>query len=337
MEQNNIRKESFEEFTKKIEKRLGEHYKKTAEITVCTTKKNNGIELTGVSIKGEGNMAPTIYLEKFFKEYENGKTLADVVREIVRIVDSHIQSCDFDVDGFCDYEKIKHKIVYRLISTDKNEALLREVPYIEYMDMSIIFYCSLNMNEYLNSSGDEEEGAGSIVIYNSHLEIWNKTVEEIYEQAKINTPKQFPAEILGIEELLMSMFKQEVYMKWRKDGASIDDEMVDVIAKALYNHAMGDIKGVPMYVLSNKQRRYGAATILYDKVLESFSIKSQHNFYILPSSIHEVILVGDDDKHDLENLKSMVCEVNRSQVPYEDILSDSVYYYDRELAKVIRM
>ena len=89
-----------------------------------------------------------------------------------------------------------------------------------------------------------------------------------------------------------------------------------------------------MYVLSNKARVQGAACILYPGILKDFAAAIRSDFYILPSSIHEVILLPAQGEEDREALKQMVREVNASQVEREEVLSDSVYYFDREQNKL---
>ena len=90
----------------------------------------------------------------------------------------------------------------------------------------------------------------------------------------------------------------------------------------------------PMYVLSNRTRVQGASCILYPNILKDFAAAVKSDFYILPSSVHEVILLPVQGDEDEEGLKRMVCEVNETQVEREEVLSDSVYYYSREREKL---
>ena len=85
---------------------------------------------------------------------------------------------------------------------------------------------------------------------------------------------------------------------------------------------------LPMKVLSNRQQLNGAACMLYPGVLDQIAAQMGCGFYILPSSVHEVILLPDRGEEDPGSLKSMVVQVNRTQVPREDILTDSLYCFD---------
>ena len=88
------------------------------------------------------------------------------------------------------------------------------------------------------------------------------------------------------------------------------------------------LAGNPLRVLSNVQRVQGASCMLYPGLLKQLAGKEENSFYILPSSIHEVILLTDRRMETPEQLKEMIAEVNRTQVAPEEVLSDSLYYYD---------
>ena len=90
-----------------------------------------------------------------------------------------------------------------------------------------------------------------------------------------------------------------------------------------------------MYVLSNRIRSYGSAAILYDRRLEGIGMYLKSNYYVLPSSIHEVIIIPEKAAPGKEPLSQMVGEINRTQVAEEEILSDHAYYYDREKKRLI--
>ena len=90
------------------------------------------------------------------------------------------------------------------------------------------------------------------------------------------------------------------------------------------------LKEIPMYVLSNRDRVFGAAGILYDRILSSAGARLEEDFYVLPSSVHEVILVPGHVAGSEKELHAMVHEVNHTQVEPEEVLSENVYHYDRK-------
>ena len=141
----------------------------------------------------------------------------------------------------------------------------------------------------------EERTSGSIPVRNSHLKNWEIDLKELCRLAMENTPRLFPQEIRRLEDLL---------------------EIEPV--------------GIPMYLISNTSGVYGAAAILYPSVLSELAERLDASLYLLPSSIHEFIAVPFCEKYKPEELREVVREINESQVPEEEYLSNEVYYYDRE-------
>ena len=91
---------------------------------------------------------------------------------------------------------------------------------------------------------------------------------------------------------------------------------------------------VPMYVLSNKSKLNGSGCLFYHNLLHNLCEKLECDLYILPSSIHEVILIPAYDHDSYDELTSMVKEVNSTQLSKEEILSDHVYFYSRETGQI---
>lgn len=144
---------------------------------------------------------------------------------------------------------------------------------------------------------EETEQIGSILMTRGQMEHYQWTEEELWRYAKINTPRLFPAEIRGIREVLGDLFLQ-------------DEEL-------------------PMLILSNNRGVNGASCILYQGVLEELAEKLREDYYVLPSSVHEVIAVPDRQASQ-EQLYEMVCSINRTHLSKEEVLSDAVYFYSRE-------
>ena len=92
-----------------------------------------------------------------------------------------------------------------------------------------------------------------------------------------------------------------------------------------------------MYVLSNKSRVEGAACMLYPNLIQDFAEAIQSSFYIIPSSIHELLLLPTKHFEESQEVTSMIQEINDTQVSVEEILSYSLYLYDREEQKIIKI
>lgn len=282
---------------REVEKRAGENYR----VKLNDVIKNNGVVLRGITLmQDDSNISPTIYLNPYYDAYENGDTtLGTVIDEVIDTYERNKINRSIDMKFFLNYETVRSRIIFKLINTEKNRELLRDVPYIPFHDLSIVFQCLVS---------EERFGNASILIHNVHLQLWKVNARELYECALENTPLLQGYELADMDTVLEEM----------KALGGIDDEEIEDMQQE-----------VPMYVLSNKSRINGASCILYKDILKDFAMVVDKDLYVLPSSIHEVILLPSDGTQESEQLKEMVREINQSQVEKEEVLSDSVYYYRR--------
>lgn len=298
-----------------------------------SVRKNNGIVLDGISISREDvNISPTIYLNDFYREYRDGKSLSAIVRQMADLYEQTKMHKSMDMNFFLDYEQVKHRIVYRLINYDRNREWLREIPHIPYLDMALTFQCMMM---------EEEMGNATIQITREHCRMWEVDENELYRQAECNTQKYLRATITGMEEVVREMLTQNLQEELRQNRLMEEEDAQEALASSLAGQMLHTFRleqeELRMFVLSNHSRIYGAAAILYRRVLKRFAEEKEHNFYILPSSVHEVILIPDTGREDPAKLKAMVQEVNQTEVDVQEQLSDSVYYYDRVSDTVLLM
>lgn len=292
---------NINEFAQKVCKAVGEELGAKYNVELKEVRKNNGVLLHGLLISsGEGNVVPTIYLEHFFRVYEEGMTFGEVIRRLLEVHGQDVPARSVDMDFFRSYEKVRDRICYRLIGMAGNEELLKDIPFVEFLDMAICFFYAYK---------GESLGEGSILIHNSHMEMWGCNVTDLMELAQQNTPELFPWQCCTMEEVLREVADKNLH-----------DELL--------------AKEVSMNVLSNRQRMSGAVCLIYQGVMEQLAEEYQSDLYILPSSIHEVILLADSGKEHPRDLKSMIVQVNRTQVAPEEVLSDSLYRYDRGKKRV---
>lgn len=285
-----------------VAREFGEDYQvRTQEVT-----KNNGVKMLGIMVTQKNrNISPTIYLEGFYEQYLQGKDLEHVMEEIIGALRKGMPASDIDLSFFSDFEEVKKKICYKLVNAQKNEDTLRNMPFIPYLDLAICFYYPIR---------DEGIGRGSILIQNSHMEMWKVSVKDLWKAAEKNTKMLNPAECFTMERMMLELV-----------GLLECDEPVGELPSE---------RGIPMYVLTNHERSFGAAVILYKGYLERIAECIGGNYYLLPSSIHEMILIPKmedlEEEDEDEHLKWMVEEVNQTAVEAQDLLSDSIYYYDQE-------
>ena len=273
---------------------------------VTKVTKNNGIVLTGLSVRKEGeNVSPTIYLEDFYKLYEDGEVMGDVVSELVRCFKESELSDPPDVSFMEDFEKVRDKLMLKTVNYSKNEEYLATVPHKKFLDLAAVFYIYI--------SGDEF-GAGSVTVTNEWMNIWNVDTDTLYETAFKNTRERFGVTLDSITEVLKDL------IHFVSDSDSECEKRV--------SDAIDESDDLPMYVLSNSTRHYGASCILFNEVLNDFAKDISSDLFILPSSIHELIIVPDNGE-DPQLLQKMVKEVNSTQVSAQDVLSDNIYRFRR--------
>lgn len=279
-----------------LKSRLGDNYTIFADDII----KKNDITLHGIVIGMENeHIAPTIYMEKYFYDYQHGRTLDDIVDEIIAVYNAN-SDISFDIAFFKDYEKLKGKIFFQIVNTARNREFLKNVPNISYLDFSIIFKILVTPTPTTTTA--------SIVIKDHLLSLWDVTIEDVYKVAISNTPMLFPHSILTMYSVLK--------------------ELAPGIAFDLPTDSS-------MYILTNHQKIDGSSCILYPNVLLDFSNRIDSDFYVLPSSTHEVILIPATENCTAKELSLLVHEVNTTQVPPEDFLSNNVYYFSRNTKQLV--
>lgn len=287
------------------------------KVFVREVKKNNGLVLTGLTIcERDINIAPTIYLDAYFAQYKDGRAMTDIIRAIDECYKANRVGSDFNIAGIMDFENVKDRVCFKLINKDRNAELLSDMPYIEFLDLAVTFYVLVS---------EDEMGTGSITIHNSLMEAWGTDKKELLKLAMHNTQRRFTGHVYNMMSIIESMMGRD---------AELDKEVRNCFyeMESVYED---DI--CPMYVATNSKKLNGACVMLYDGLLRDFARKTDRNFYIIPSSIHEVILIPDTLDMDIHYMKAMVKEVNGTEVSPDEVLSDNVYRYDIDTDRIEMM
>lgn len=289
---------NYQQFIKEVERRVKEKIKgnETMTVYIHTAVKNNGKERKGITVSEKGiHISPTIYLEEYFQQFQEGKPIEEIVEKILQLYEEVKCSHPCEESLLQNYEELKGKFACKLIHRGKNEKLLNDIPYVPWMDLAIVVFVLLEVSPY---------GTATVLVRKEHLEIWGLTEAQLFDEAKKNTPILLPYQFCPMRKLLQEICPYAV------------DE--------------GEEEEESLYVLSNKLRSFGAASMLYDGILEKMGQKLGENYYILPSSIHEVIVVPESKSPVKQDLEEMVREINETQVEEEEVLSDRVYYFSRK-------
>lgn len=291
---------NYQEFLSVVKEQLAARIEKDARLQVKTLPRNNGTSYDGLMILRPGrNISPTIYLTPYYHRYLDGVALEDIFTDILATYQCHLPEQDFDTSLFTDFEKVHSRIIMRLVSYERNQTLLRDVPFFCFQDLAVVFYCLLMA---------DEKNQASILIHNEHLDMWGIDKDTLYHLARQNTPLLLPHCVTPMKDILLHSPFPDM-----EDLTECD---------------------IPMYVVSNCFRTNGATVLLYERLLQDIADQLASNLIILPSSIHEIIILPTMDHSDLPFYSHMVREVNETQLADEEILSDHAYYYDR-ITKVI--
>lgn len=191
----------------------------------------------------------------------------------------------------------KTDIVYQLRNYERNRSWLTQIPHIRYLDLAIIFCFSL--------PEEQKQEERFCLVTNREMDHWQVTVEQLEELAQENTCRLLPPVFSTLEDMIRELSQGALKLEKKSENA------------------------IPMYILSNERKLYGAAAILYPGVLKTIGHYLQDDLYILPSSIHECILVPSRGPYRQADLEGIVTEINESQVPWEEFLSNHVYFYKK--------
>ena len=242
-----------------VQERLGSDF----EICIQKITKNNGIVLDGLIIGNtRKNIAPTIYLNSYYMHFIHGMSLLEILEDIISAYKESDDVVFGDIkEPLEDFNNLRDKVAFKLIQREKNQELLKEVPYFEFLDLAVVFYLILDENN---------GGQMTALIHNSHMKSWGVEKEELYCLAKKNTPILLPPEIRTMKEVMRDILK-------------IDFEKLGV-GEMLDDFLNFDSERQVLYVLSNKDQIYGAGCILYDHYLSDFAVSQNIDIIILPSS-----------------------------------------------------
>ena len=297
-----------ETITSRLQSRLGTGYR----LIVSKVPKNNGLFLDGLTITLRDQTAsPVIYLNYYYERFLGGHPIDSLVEEIVDIYRESAGILHADFSILNDFERLKDRITYRVISTRDNLALLKDTVSVPFQDLSIVFYLFLQQSPI---------GQMTALVRRRHMEQWRTTPEELLALAEKNTPLLLPPELKNMDEIMDAVAREHMG----------DDYYPGVIDTLFPDHAYS-----PLYVLSNTTGLHGACVMLYPDVLKNFADRLDRDLVILPSSIHEVLLLPYDDNVTFSGLSDMVAEINQTAVSLEDRLSNHVYFYSRTADEII--
>lgn len=294
----------FNEFCNEVRDNIGEYLLgyDFDNIQLQEVTHNNNTTHTGLLIsRSEVNVAPTIYMEQYYKQYQDTGDMDAVIKEIAETYKASLESTnDLQTEIFNQKEQYFSNCYLKVVNYEKNKEMLKDVPYKKFMDLAVTIRMLVRV---------DETGMASAIVTHDHTARLGINEKDLYAAALKNTEFLFPVRIDKLEDVIRNL-----------DSFGLAQE---------------ELPDTGIYVLSNLPRIAGATSILYaqDQITE---LAEEHGcgFYIVPSSTREVLLCPDNDEMDPEMLQRTAMEVNEYVVSDTEFLSNSIYHFDKDRQEI---
>jgi hypothetical protein len=231
-------------------------------------------------------------LNKLYEDfYLDGKSMEDILQTSKELLSFRIPDEAIKLsENLHNYDMIKDKLFARVCSVERNRELLNGIPHMVREDLAVTYGIIV----------DDHNGLNIAKINYDMLGDWGITAEELHRDAMENSEKFTPARV------------ESMFQALGMDDPEEEQEEPDL----------------KMFIVTNEMRLFGATSLFYEGVMEKVAGRVHGDYYILPSSIHEMIIVPDNADMTLDGLESMVKDANSSILAEQDILTDTVYHYD---------
>ena len=315
---------NFEEFVAGVKACVAEAFP-DHDVRIQEVTKNNNVTMTGICAFTKGaTVTPTLYLDNYYSRYEeladqsgDDRAFRTVSKDIINVLRNEDGTTvkGFNIDEFTKFKNTKDSIYMILVNNKTND--LSDKPHRELVGEYSILY-------RYNVPVPEGEGYASILVNNQHVKTWGVEEEDLYQAAIANASKITPIVVEDMEHMMSSLLGFPI----------IEDESYDnSLEHGTWRTNLS--LDTPMYVISNTKRYYGAAAIAVPGVLQEIADVFGCNLYIIPSSIHEVIIVPDNGMTDPYSLSIMIREINDSELKPEEVLGYTLMRFDREQGKLM--
>ncbi len=254
-----------------------------------------GDSYRGISFGREGeNIRANMDLRKPYEDYLNGVPMDRIYDSIENSVISALQnSKEIDISLLEDYEAVKPKLVLQVVGKEGNEELLSQIPHEDMGDLAAV--CRIELE-------NTPDGIASVTIRNPLLERFGVSKEQLFKDALEVSERTHPPVLQSLADTL----------------------------KGFGMPGMPEMEIPPVFVATNPQKFMGASVMKYSGFMQETAEKLEGNFFIIPSSVHELLFLPEKSAPGLEEMKHMVRDVNETQVEPKDRLSNQVYFYDKD-------
>ncbi len=292
---------NYEEFKNIVTEEVGKLIGEDKELRVKEIIKNNDTKLDGLSFltKKAGEITPMVYLNSFYDSYKrDSMSIDEITNEIVDIFMNKQLKCPDGISEMMDYASVKKHLALKVVNYELNKEFLSNVPHLKKMDLALIPLFVVNK---------DFETTASVTIKNTFLDKWNVDVDTLFADALNNAPTI-------LKPVCCSLFKT-VFEKKHMELMELDEVKL----------ADDDL-----LILTNENKINGSSCVFYPDALQTIAQKLDSDLFIIPSSIHEVLVMRRIDNISIEELNNLINFVNTSEVSASEVLSDHVYIYNRD-------
>ena len=288
---------NFKQFQKTLAAAVKEKSEETLEIRLQTVTKNNGVRRRAMEISGEQKgIYSSIYMEPYFNRYQNGVPVAQLADLVLEQCGTYRARCSMPENFFANYPDVRDRIYCKLVNYTKNRELLCQVPHLRWLDLALVCYYIVKPEIIQDAS---------ILIREEHLRCWKISGEKLMQNAWDLTAKQMKPVFRPLSSVL-----KEMHVEF------IPEDDLDAQERG------------ELFMLTNEIKTYGAVLIVDPDRQKQISKRLHGSYYVLPSSVHECLILPADGTEEESMLITMIREINRTQVAPQEVLSDNLYYYD---------
>ncbi len=262
---------------------------------ITHVEKLQGLSYDALAVGREGsNISAMVDLNKAFEYYQESDDFGETLSDLQRAVDNGLERMpQIDFSILDDYDKVKEHLEVQMIPVRGNEAQLLKLPHEVTGDIAMVYRVDLDQSQNM---------ASSTLVTNDMLGAYGITEEKLHADAMDYAPRNRPACFKSISDVLNEL-----------SGGAFPNE--------------GD---APFYVATMEGNEQGAGAIMYPGFLDMAAEKLGGDLYILPSSVHEVLILHDAKDFNTAEFNEMIATINAAEVKPEERLSDHAYHYDSE-------
>ena len=266
-------------------------------VNIQQVDKIQGGSYLGLRIDREDGLAsPVLNLEQPYQDMKTVRPYEKVIRDIAEQTEAVLRDMpQISLTDVNEYDQLKEGLIMQVIPIRGNEERLADMPHRQMEDMAVVYRVMMNAPQH--------SGEMSFLVTNSIMQGYGITPEQLYADASFNMSQNMKYSIRPLFSVLADM-----------NPVFADEPMPE--------------PDNTLFVCTNEMGAYGAGAVAHPEFMEEASKKLQGNFFVLPSSIHEVLLLKDDGHTDYHALQDMVSAINATEVQPKDRLTDNVYHVD---------